>query len=429
MAGRIFINYRRGDDPGFTQALLSRLERTFTPDQIFIDIDNIEPGLDFVKVLADQVAKCDVVLTVIGKGWIDARDETDARRLDNPEDFVRIEIESALRQDKRVIPVLVGDAPMPNSKDLPDELKPLARRNAVRLTHERFRADADGLIKALERALEQAEGQRKALEVAAQQAQVQQQEREEATARQKAKQQRLAAERVAAEEAAQLAREAEINRQAEKEEQVRRTADIEAEAARRALPEQPAADAERTETIATIATAADEEERLDIATELSPQIARDDREPSRPPVVAKIGAIKWRSTRKIAIIASIAVALAIVGSLSYFRFNMERSEEYSRRARLAEGLTGLSCQISESLVGKYAGAAVMLMFGTTSNNPSTVYSRISQAGYDVVLNLTDPTYSSIPAILNAHPDVVVLCGSLNDRAIFSLWARQTGVFK
>jgi hypothetical protein len=162
MAGKIFINYRRGDDPGSAQALFARLEQAFPPEQLFMDVDNIEPGLDFVKVLKDQVAQCDVLIAVIGRGWIDTRDEVGARRLDNPADFVRIEIESALAQDKRVIPVLVGEARMPRTDELPEGMKPLATRNAVRLTHERFRADAQGLIKALERALGEIEAQRRA---------------------------------------------------------------------------------------------------------------------------------------------------------------------------------------------------------------------------------------------------------------------------
>src|SRR5215831_14080713 len=138
MAGKIFINYRRGDDPGNTGRLFDRLQEAFQPEQLFMDVDNIAPGLDFVRVLEDQVAKCDVLLAIIGKGWIDAGDATGARRLDNPEDFVRIEIDSALKQDKRVIPVLVGDAHMPRPEELPEAIRPLARRNAVRLSHERF---------------------------------------------------------------------------------------------------------------------------------------------------------------------------------------------------------------------------------------------------------------------------------------------------
>ena len=157
MPGKIFINYRRGDDSGFVQALLGRLEQAFSREQVFIDIDGIDPGVNFVRVLEEQVAQCDVLLAVIGKGWIDARDETNARRLDNPEDFVRIEIAAALSQEKRVIPVLVGDARMPRSDELPEVLKPLVKRGAVRLTHERFRADTTGFVDALRRALEKKE--------------------------------------------------------------------------------------------------------------------------------------------------------------------------------------------------------------------------------------------------------------------------------
>jgi hypothetical protein len=145
MAGKIFINYRRGDDASAAQALAARLEQAFSPEQLFMDVDNIEPGGDFVRVLCEQVAACDVLISVIGKNWIDARDEHGARRLDDPSDLVRVEIESALHQDKRVIPVLGGKAQTPSAEQLPDTMRPLTTRNAVRLTHERFRADMQGL--------------------------------------------------------------------------------------------------------------------------------------------------------------------------------------------------------------------------------------------------------------------------------------------
>jgi TIR domain len=161
MSGNIFINYRRGDDPGFTQALYSRLEQAFPPERLFMDVDDIAPGLDFVQVLNDQVARCDVLVAVIGKNWLLATDEDGVRRLDHPEDFVRIEIESALAQKKRVIPVLVNDARMPRSTELPDSLKAFARCNAVRLTHERFRADMQGLVKSLEGLLTEADKRRR----------------------------------------------------------------------------------------------------------------------------------------------------------------------------------------------------------------------------------------------------------------------------
>jgi hypothetical protein len=126
-----------------------------------LDVDNIAPGLDFARVLNERVGECDVLLAVIGKSWIDTRDGAGKRRLEDPDDFVRIEIASALAQNKRVIPVLVGDAPMPRPDELPLALKPLARRNAVRLTHERFRSDVQGLIKALQNALAEIEEQQR----------------------------------------------------------------------------------------------------------------------------------------------------------------------------------------------------------------------------------------------------------------------------
>lgn len=160
MSGKIFINYRRGDEPGFTQALLGRLEQAFPAERLFIDVDNIPPGEDFVRMLESQVAQCDAMLTVIGTNWLDATDEHGGRRLDNPNDFVRIEIESALKQGKRVIPVLVHQARMPHPDELPEAIRPLSQRNAVRLTHERFRADVQGLIKALQGAIDEVASRR-----------------------------------------------------------------------------------------------------------------------------------------------------------------------------------------------------------------------------------------------------------------------------
>jgi len=162
MSGKIFINYRRGDEPGFTQALLGRLEQAFPADRLFIDVDNIPPGEDFVRMLEAQVAQCDALLAVIGHGWLNATDEHGSRRLDDPNDFVRIEIESALKQGKRVIPVLVHEARMPRPDELPEAIRPLATRNAVRLTHERFRADTQGLVKALQQTFEEADALRQA---------------------------------------------------------------------------------------------------------------------------------------------------------------------------------------------------------------------------------------------------------------------------
>ena len=159
MTGQIFINYRRGDAPGFAGRLFDRLEDEFQPEHVFMDVDSIAPGLDFSKVLDEKINQCDVVLSIIGRRWLDAEDERGERRLDNPNDFVRIELEAALRQEKRVIPVLVDGAEMPRLHDLPESLQSFSLRNAVRLTHDRFKADTAGLIRALKVAIAEEQSQ------------------------------------------------------------------------------------------------------------------------------------------------------------------------------------------------------------------------------------------------------------------------------
>ena len=270
MTGKIFINYRRGDDPQAAGRLFDRLQDVFEPEQLFLDVDNIAPGLDFMRVLDERVAECDVVLAVIGKGWIDARDAAGARRLDDPDDFVRIEITSALNQGKRVIPVLIGDTPMPHPEQLPEALRPLARRNAVRLTHERFRADTQGLVKALEHALAEIEEARQEQAKAEAERRADEQRRlqdaeagrraEEEALRRKAEQEaqeRAEAERRRLQEA-EVARHAEEEarkRKAEQEAKERAAEErrrIEADARQRAEAEQAFAVARRANTIAAI---------------------------------------------------------------------------------------------------------------------------------------------------------------------------------
>jgi hypothetical protein len=138
---RIFINYRRQDSEGYV-GRLDRLSQHFERDDIFMDVDSISPGADFVKTLENAVAACDVFIAVIGPQWSDIADDAGSRRLDQWNDFVRIEIASALKQDKLLIPVLVGRSQMPSADELPDELKDLAHRNAIELSHQRS-YDAD----------------------------------------------------------------------------------------------------------------------------------------------------------------------------------------------------------------------------------------------------------------------------------------------
>ena len=275
MPGKIFINYRRGDNSGFVQALLGRLEQVFSREQLFIDIDGIEPGVDFVRVLEEQVAQCDVLLAVIGKSWTDARDETNARRLDNPADFVRIEITSALSQEKRVIPVLVGDARMPRSDELPAVLKPLATRGAVRLTHERFRADTVGLIGALQTVLSKLQAERDAQEAKRQEAERleaarQESERQEAASREAARQEAKRQEAERLETARQESeRQEAASREAAKQEAKRQEAER-LEAARQKSERQEAASREAAKQEAK----RQEAERLEAARQESERRAR-----------------------------------------------------------------------------------------------------------------------------------------------------------
>jgi len=149
MAG-IFINYRRDDAPGVAGRLFDHLTRKFSRRNIFMDVDAMKPGMDFVRQLDTQVAQCGVLLAVIGPHWLDAKDHSGQRRLDSDNDYVRIELASALKRDIPVIPVLVDGAAMPPEDGLPDDLKSLVRRHALELRHTRFDADAIAITNALE---------------------------------------------------------------------------------------------------------------------------------------------------------------------------------------------------------------------------------------------------------------------------------------
>jgi TIR domain-containing protein len=153
MAGKIFINYRREDSIGTAGRLHDRLTDTFGRDNLFMDVDNIPVGVNFEEYLKSQVAACDVVLSVIGPNWLNAKDETDQRRLDKPDDFVAIELAAALARDILVIPVLVDGTRMPKASELPVSLKPFALRNAIQVRNTNFGSDAEQLITKMREAL------------------------------------------------------------------------------------------------------------------------------------------------------------------------------------------------------------------------------------------------------------------------------------
>ena len=151
--GRIFISYRREDSAFPAGWLYDRLCVRFGSDYVFKDVDSIDPGDDFLRVIEDAVGSCQVLLALIGDRWLDIADGTGHRRLDDPNDFVRLEIEAALRRDVRVIPLLVGRAPLPSSEQLPDSLRGLIRRHAIELSPNRFEPDVARLVRIIDKTL------------------------------------------------------------------------------------------------------------------------------------------------------------------------------------------------------------------------------------------------------------------------------------
>ena len=145
----VFISYRREDSSGYAGRLYDILVAHFGRDNIFMDLDTIRGGDNFVTVIEDRIARCDVLLAVIGERWLTASHDG-IRRLDQPEDFVRLEIVKALERGVRVIPVLVGAATVPREQDLPPDLRPLALRHAMDLRDAHFREDAQRLIELLD---------------------------------------------------------------------------------------------------------------------------------------------------------------------------------------------------------------------------------------------------------------------------------------
>jgi hypothetical protein len=156
MATRVFISYRRDDSAAFAGRVHDRLRSEFGREALFMDVDTVRLGVDFVEVISGQVAECDVLLAVIGSNWLNARDEEGNRRLDDPNDFPRIEIAAALVRHIPVIPILVDGTKIPRADQLPKDIKALAHRNALDVRNASFHSDIDRLIRELKRSSEQA---------------------------------------------------------------------------------------------------------------------------------------------------------------------------------------------------------------------------------------------------------------------------------
>ena len=144
----IFISYRRSDSSGYTLAIYQSLKEALGPEKVFMDLDDIPHGVDFSEHLEKMLGNATTVLIMIGEGWLNASND-EGRRLDDPDDFVRIEVATALNRDVRVIPVLLKQAQMPNEAELPDALKALSRRNAIRIHDDQFEESIQKLVKSI----------------------------------------------------------------------------------------------------------------------------------------------------------------------------------------------------------------------------------------------------------------------------------------
>jgi sulfatase modifying factor 1 len=143
----VFVSYRREDSRHQAGRLFDHLVAHFGKRHVFKDVDSIPLGMDFREILTERVAGCDVFLAIIGDGWLSAAGESGSRRLDDPGDFVRIEIEAALGRSIPVIPVLVGNCSVPRAEELPESLRELSYRHGISVRpNPDFHHDVDRLI-------------------------------------------------------------------------------------------------------------------------------------------------------------------------------------------------------------------------------------------------------------------------------------------
>ena len=148
----IFISYRRADSAPYAGRLYDRLRGHFGDDEVFMDLETIEAGAEFAKVVVEKARAAQVLIALIGPSWTTQRSPDGVRRLDDPDDLVVQEIATGLASGARVIPVLAGKASMPAASELPPRIAALAERNAIELTDHRFRDDVARLIKVIDRA-------------------------------------------------------------------------------------------------------------------------------------------------------------------------------------------------------------------------------------------------------------------------------------
>ncbi len=148
-----FLSYRRDDAGPYARSLQLQLSQRVPDALVFMDLDSIEPCLDFAEVIEEALNSSAVLVALIGRQWATVTDEDGARRLDNPDDYVRFEVTTALERGVRVIPVLIDGARALRRQDLPEGLHKLARLNAHKLSYDRYQDDADRLLDLIQRVL------------------------------------------------------------------------------------------------------------------------------------------------------------------------------------------------------------------------------------------------------------------------------------
>jgi TIR domain len=162
----VFISYRRDDSAAYAGRVYDRLASHLGEQQVFRDIDTLAPGVEFAAVIRERIRLCDALVAIIGRNWLTVTDAQGQRRLGDPKDLVKAEIAEALRQDKLVIPALVGGAAMPRETDLPRDIAALAQRNAIEISERHFDQDLQQLADAVRSKMPEQTNALKSVEVA-----------------------------------------------------------------------------------------------------------------------------------------------------------------------------------------------------------------------------------------------------------------------
>src|SRR5262245_42335695 len=146
---KVFISYRREGTAGEARALFNALVARLGESSVFMDVDNIAPGSDFRQVLQERLSSCDLFLALVGRDWVNLKNASGERRLEDSNDYVHLEIETALKRNIPVAPVLVQGARMPAAEQLPESIRNFAYRNGFELSHSRWESDLQEMLRRL----------------------------------------------------------------------------------------------------------------------------------------------------------------------------------------------------------------------------------------------------------------------------------------